>query len=367
MTTAISKKTLYIYTTKVFLSHMAIITLVLLGLVLFFDTIELLRRASHFKEVPLLRVLQMSFLKLPEVTQTISPFIILFSSLFTLWSLNSKNEVTIFRLAGYSVWQFIFPMILSSTVIGLLVIGILNPIGTILVKKFNALEQTYLSKDENEIALFKNGIWLKQPSEKGYAIIHAKELNFPSWTLDNVMALAFNDDDEFLWRIDSPKASLREGEWAFESAHILSQNEEEQKNVSITLPTTLTPQKIEKSFSSTETMSFWQLPKFIQILESTGFDSASLRIHFQSLMALPFFFASLILISACVTLRPPRSQNAFKLVAIGIGTGFILFFLANFLKALGASSQIPIFIAAWSPVAITALLGGGILLSLEDG
>ncbi len=371
MNDILTKKILWIYIAKTFLTHTALMTGLLLSLILFFDAIELLRRASSFENVPLYRIFQMSLLKLPDITQTISPFIILFSSLLTLWTLNTKNEITIFRLAGFSVWQFIAPISISSVLIGIMIIGILNPIGTVLIKKFNNLEQTYLSRDENEIALFKNGIWLKQPSEQGYTVIHAKELQMNSWVLSNVMALVFDNDDQLLWRIDSPEAKLHKDEWSFENGNILTktskEESEEQKNVKISLPTTLTPQKIEESFSSTETMSFWKLPGFIRTLEATGFDSASLRIHFQSMLALPLFFAALSLIAACVSLRPPRSQKAFELIALGIGIGFILFFLSNFLKALGASNQISIFIAAWAPVAITALFGGGILLSLEDG
>jgi len=370
-----SQKVLWFYLTKRFLMQLAIMTAILLSLVVFFDTIELLKRASDSHAVPFYRILQMSFLKLPDIAQTISPFIILFSTLMLLWSLNAKNEITIFRLSGFSVWQFMMPFIILSILIGTLMITIINPVSSVLLKKFNSLEQEYLSSDENEIALFRNGLWLKQPSENGYTILHAKTLDTNTWVLSNIMALTFNNQNQFLWRIDAPQATLQKGKWQFENAHMVSrtsknmtlQEETEQHDVSISLTTTLTPQKIENSFSSTQTMSFWQLPYFIHTLETTGFDASSLRIHFQSMLALPLFFAALTLIAACVTLRPPRSQNAFKLIALGIGIGFALFFLSNFLKALGASSQIPIFIAAWAPVAITALFGGGILLSLEDG
>lgn len=368
-------KTLWSYIIKRYFAQLGVMAGILLGLVLFFDTIELLRRASDHGDIPLYRIFQMSLLKLPDIAQTISPFIILFGSIMMLWSLNTKNEITIFRLSGYSIWQFMAPIIASSIVIGVIIVGGINPIGAVLLKKFNKLEHIYLSKDENEIAFMENGLWLRQPSEKGYAVIHAKDINMKNWELSNIMGLAFDYEDRFLWRIDADTAHLKQGEWVFNNAHMVSRiseqsfqaQESEQNNVRITLPTSLTPAKITKSFSSAETMSFWQLPRYIKTLESTGFDPSSLRIHFQSLLALPLFFAALTLIAACVTLRPPRSQNSFKLIAIGVGIGFILFFLSNFLKALGASSQIPIFVAAWTPVAITALFGGGILLSLEDG
>jgi lipopolysaccharide export system permease protein len=181
------------------------------------------------------------------------------------------------------------------------------------------------------------------------------------------MAIKFTENDDLVWRIDAPEAQLINGEWQFQDAQMTSLNGEDSKNLKITLETTLTPKEIEDSFSSTETISFWKLPKFIKTLERTGFKSSSLKIHFHSMLAIPLFFASLIIIAACVTLRPPRSQNTFKMIAIGVGSGFALFFISNFMKALGASDQIPIIVAAWSPVMISAFAGIGILLFLEDG
>lgn len=363
----LSARTLYRYTIRLFITRILFIAVMLASLILFFDTIELLRRASDFTNVPLWRILQMSLLRMPDILQTVSPFIILFSGLITLWNLNNKHEISIFRLAGFSVWQFITPLLLGALLVGFFMIGVINPISTIMTKHFNKLERTFLSHDDNEIALFKNGLWLKQPSETGYAIIHAKEIAFPSWHLSNVMSLAFNNTDDLLWRIDAPVASLEADEWVFYNSHIASKKDGTQNDVTIRLKTTLTPKQIEKTFSSTQTISFWQLPHFISIMSKTGFDPSSLQIYFHSMLALPFYFAALILIAACVTLRPPRSQNTFKLIAFGVSAGFCLFFLSNFLKALGASNQIPITVAAWSPVAITTLFGIGILLSLEDG
>ena len=365
------KKQLYVtlwrYITVSYLVNFAYMALVLVGLILFFDTIELLRRAEKFDGVPLIRILQMSFLKFPDIAQTIAPFIILFTALLAFWQFNKRHEITIFRAAGFSVWQFTGPVLIVSFIIGVFITTVINPVGTVLVRKFQVLEQTYLSADENRIAVFENGLWLRQSSEEGYIIMHADKLSLPSWGLQNVMALSFDEDNSFLWRIDAPRAALKEGKWLFEDAVLTRRRAMEQKNLSIEIPTTLTSRKIEESFAAPETMPFWLLPRYIRTIESTGFDASSLKVHFQSLIAQPFMFAALILVAACVTLRPPRSQSVFMMIVLGIAAGFGIFFISNFLQALGASQQISIPLAAWAPIVITALFGGGVILSLEDG
>tara|TARA_B000000441_G_C21521879_1_gene220908 strand:+ start:443 stop:589 length:147 start_codon:yes stop_codon:yes gene_type:complete len=47
--------------------------------------------------------------------------------------------------------------------------------------------------------------------------------------------------------------------------------------------------------------------------------------------------------------------------------GFVIFFLSNFLQALGASHQIAVPVAAWAPFLITVFFGAGVILMLEDG
>ena len=83
------------YIASSYLYNLIFIALVLLGLIMFFDIIELLRRASKFDNVPFWRVMQMAILKLPEVGQTIFPFVILFSAIFTFWHFNRLSLIHI--------------------------------------------------------------------------------------------------------------------------------------------------------------------------------------------------------------------------------------------------------------------------------
>jgi lipopolysaccharide export system permease protein len=78
-------------------------------------------------------------------------------------------------------------------------------------------------------------------------------------------------------------------------------------------------------------------------------------------------FAAMVLLAAAVSMRPPRSGGALSLFAAGILVGFVIFFMSSFLQALGASHQLPIFLAAWAPALISMLLGLSVMMNLEDG
>ena len=102
-------------------------------------------------------------------------------------------------------------------------------------------------------------------------------------------------------------------------------------------------------------------------MEATGFDTTQMKIHYQTLLAQPLLFVAMILLAATVSLRPPRAGGTMALIASGVFTGFIVFFVASFLQALGSSHQIPVFLAAWSPALIAFLLGIAAILNIEDG
>ena len=64
----------------------------------------------------------------------------------------------------------------------------------------------------------------------------------------------------------------------------------------ISLPTDLTVGRVQESFASPDTLSFWALPGFIALLDRSGFSSIRHRLHFQALLALPLLAATMALV-----------------------------------------------------------------------
>lgn len=359
--------TLSRYLAKNYMVNLILLTLALFSVIYLFDTVELLRRASKHTEIPLSLVLEMGLLKLPEVGQTILPFAVLFSAIFTFWQLTRRYELIVVRASGFSVWQFLAPVLAVAVAAGFLQMTIINPVGALLIGKFQQLEKTYLKQEENQIALLKEGLWLRQGTDHGYMILHAGKINQADWSLQDTSVLFFDKSDQFLQRIDAPEAQLEKGQWIFHRVNSYRVGGQPQKLDNFSIPTSLTAAEVEDSFSSPAAMSFWRLPAHIRTLKETGFDASRLRVHYQSLLAQPLMFAAMILLAASVSMRPPRFRGAFMLIVAGIMIGFVVFFLSSFLQALGSSRQIPVVLASWSPALISMLLGLSVVINLEDG
>ncbi len=340
---------------------------VLLAIVYLFDTVELLRRAAKFNDVPFALVLQMGLLKLPDVGQVVLPFAVLFSALYTFWLLARRQELVIIRAAGLSVWQLLAPIVGVAMMIGFCHMSVINPVGALLIGRYQAMEAMYLQASDNTVSIGDQGLWLRQRTDKGGAILHAAKVRMPEWQLTGVTVFHFSPKGDFLERMDSANAVLTPGLWVFNDVTINRPGQKPLHADRDVLATNLTVTEIEESFSTPEQTPFWALPSYIKTMEATGFDSRKLRIHFQSLLAQPLLFAAMVVLAATVSLRMGRFHPAAMMTGGGVAIGFLVFFASSFLKALGASDQIPVVLAAWFPATIALTLGVSVILTTEDG
>lgn len=338
----------------------------LLGIILIFDSLELLRRASKRADVPIGAVIEMSLFKLPEVGQQVMPLAVLFAAMFTFWRLTRSQELVIARAAGISAWQFLLPALFVGLAVGFFKVGALNPMSTVLLTKFTELENQFLRGRASGINLTDAGLWLRQDTAGGEILIHATSIDPLTMSLSDTSVLFF-EDARYLGRLDAPSAQLTDGAWIFSSGWLNEVGRPEQQVVRYRLATDLTREVIEDTFAAPELISFWALPDYIQTLDRAGLPSTRTQMHYQALIAEPFLFLGMVLIAAAFSLRPPRKGGTLVLVSSGLLAGFGFFFLRDLAHTLGASETIPIVAAAWTPAVCSIMAGMAALLYSEDG
>jgi len=361
--------TLSVYIGRNFLLNFVVLFGLFLLLILLFDTVELMRRAAAKPNVPFSLVLEMALLKLPHMAQQIIPFAILFGGMMAFWRLTRTHELVITRAAGVSVWQFLFPVIGLSFMLGLFQIGILNPLASTTVTRYERIEAVHLKGQRSFLALSKAGLWLRQANTEGQSVVHS---NFilqagNDVELRDVIVFNYKGADDFTGRIDAEYARLEDGFWHITNAWVHIPNEQPRFEKDYWLATDLTLNRIQDSFAPPETMSFWDLPGFIKTLESAGFSAIRHKLYWHSLLASPFLMCAMVLIAATFTLPHVRQGGGIFIIGGGVMTGFILYFFSDIVFALGLSDSIPIILAAWTPSGVATLLGLATLLHLEDG
>ncbi len=337
------------------------------AIVFLFDIVELTRRAAAKPEATLGVVLQLAALKLPHMVQEMFAFAVLFGAMFTFWRLTRSHELTVMRSCGVSVWQFLLPILGIAALLGLLNVAIVDPIAAAMLSRYEQIEGKYLRGRASLLAVPASGLWLRYAEAGGNTLVHARQVSPQDMELRDAIMFFFAGADRFTSRIDAARIRLEDGQWRVWDAWMSTPDHVSTFTAEQTIPTDLTVQKIQESFASPETISFWELPRFIEMLEAAGFSALRHRLHWHSELAGPLLLAAMVLIAATFSLRLTRRGGTAVLFASGLGAGFLLYVLSDVVIALGMSSSIPVVLAAWTPAGVSTLLGVTMLLHLEDG
>ena len=339
----------------------------LCGIIFLVSVVDLLDRLANKPDIGLGTTLLMVALRTPFLSQEIMPFTVLFAAMACFWRLTRSNELVVARSAGVSVWQFLLPVVAAALAIGILTVAVLNPLAAILQSRYQTMEAELLRTEGSVLAVKRTGLWLRQADPEGQSVIHAQRVSPDIMTLHEVIIFRFGENDRFLGRVDAPRAELGKGHWRLYEAWQAVPGQQPRFSDTLEVDTDLTPDKIQESFAPPETISFWSLPGFIELLEKAGFSGHRHRLQFHRLLSTPILFVAMILIAATFSLRPQRRGRVGLLILSGIGVGFLLHLLSNFVFALGLSARLPVELAGWTPAGVSLMLGIALLLHLEDG
>jgi lipopolysaccharide export system permease protein len=361
--------TLSFYIGRHFILWLGVVFAGFVGIILLITIMELMTRASGKPAATFVVVLNMALLKMPFLAQEAIPFAMLFGGMLAFWKLNRSNELVAVRASGVSVWQFTLPALVIALLIGFMKIGVMNPAASLMLTRYEQMEHKYLTGRSSLLAVSRSGVWLRQADENGQSVIHAQQAVSAKMELKQVLILIYEGADHFVRRIDAATARLDNGYWELSDAHVTEPGSDPLPRFHATyrLRTDLTPTKILQSFASPETISFWDLPRFIQDLESAGFSALAHRLHWNSLLAEPLLLCAMILIAGAFSLRHNRRSGVFIAVIGGVATGFVVYFASHLVLAVASKGAIPATLAAWAPAGATTLLGLSTLLHLEDG
>jgi lipopolysaccharide export system permease protein len=174
-----------------------------------------------------------------------------------------------------------------------------------------------------------------------------------------------NDKTTLSRRYDVGEAILQENKWFLHHVN-LYENGKQTEYEELPLSTSYSQEKIQESNAAPETLSFWQIPSFIQLLDKSGLSSLQYRLHFQNHMAKILLMMAMVLIATGFCLKPARFGKTSALMTLGLSFGFFFYFMNDIIYALGLGQRIPIFLSVWAPSFLGILIGGFILIRIEE-
>jgi lipopolysaccharide export system permease protein len=342
-------------------------------IVALFDYIELLRRSVSQPGATFAIVTEIAAMRLPFIAIEILPFAVLLGGIAAFWRLTRSSELVVARAAGLSAWDFLAAPLIAALLLGGVATTLVSPLSSVLLARAEALDDAYLSTKANSIDLAGSQLWLRQSDRAlnpdGVAIMHVLQVSIVGGLLtgNNVSIFRLDPADRLLQRIEAPHAALLDGAWRLDQARVIAPDKLPTPPRQLSLPTDLSVNRVQESFASPDTLSFWQLPGFIALLQRSGFSAIRHRLHFQSLLALPLLAGTMALVAAGFSMRPTRRGGTAQMIGSGVAAGFALFVISKIAQQFGDTGVLPTLLAAWAPAAVGLMLALSLLLHLEDG
>jgi lipopolysaccharide export system permease protein len=325
------------------------------------------RKTSGLASASAITVAQTSLYRVPQLLEKMMPFCVLIGAMTCYLALSRRLELVVARAAGVSAWQFIAPALASSIALGILATIAYNPMSANLRELSKRMEAELFGSAPGGGIQDASGFWLNQVNNEGQWIINAARSEQQGVRLTGLTVFRFDTDLQFKERIEAREATLEDGRWVFKSARRFSLDSPPVEEETFYITTTLTQAQVRNSFSTPETVSFWQLPNYIRSSESSGFATAGYRLQYQKLIAQPFLLAAMVMLAASVSLRFFRMGGVQKMVLSGVAAGFLLYVLSKVTEDLSKAELMHPIAAAWLPVCVGGLTGFLALLYQEDG
>jgi lipopolysaccharide export system permease protein len=365
---------LSIYIGRQFMAAFLAVLGAIMGIILLFDLIELIRRAAGRVDAGLGTLVTMALFKLPQMTHTVLPFAVMIGAMIAFWRLTRSHELVVARAAGVSVWQFLSPVLGAVLVLGILETTVFNPVAAAMFARFERMQEEVLNNRVNTLDVSEVGLWLREGYGKeaggGQVVVHAAGVHQDGLVLNlrDVHVFLYDRPDHFSRRYSAATARLIPGAFELDDVWVMDAAMPSRHLDHLTMPTQLTLERVHDNFASPETLSFWQLPGFIAFFEKAGFSAPKHRMYLQSLISAPLLYAAMVLVAALFSLRPNlRAGGLLARVGGGVAVGFVFYFFSKIVYAFGLSQTVPQVLAAWAPALMASFVGLGGLFHLEDG
>ena len=315
---------------------------------------NIFEEVNFFKDfnVAIITPIILSLLFVPSLLNYFFPFVILLSGIWFFLKIKRTDELTAMNVSGMSNLSVIIIPSILSIILGIFFVTALNPITSLLVKKYEAVKGNYEKEQDYLATVTVNGIWIKERGLKANYMIRASRLEKEN--LMEVTIYEFDKDNNFTRRIEADSANITSLKWVLKNITVINSD-----GIMLTEPikdpfyfSMYDIKKIKSLYSNLDTISFWDLEHEINLLKQRGYSTREMQVKLHRSLAFPFFLLSMVLLSSVFTLGTTFKENNWTYVFLTIISSVLIFFFNDFSAALGKTDKLPVELSVWMPIAI---------------
>ena len=363
---------LFKYFTKDLLKYFFFALLSFIILIFFIDIIELFRRSSnkvgvtHLVKANFNDIIGMASLKIPGNIEKVIPFSALIGSIACFNQWRKKNYYINSRSFGISLWGILFPILISLFLIGVISIGLLNPISSVFNKKFDQLQSIFFEvKSLKSFSFDTKGFWIKETSGENQLIINAKKINEKNKTLYDLNIFILNKNKIVEERITAVSGKFALNSINLYEVELTNRNTRSKKIKKYNIPIKFYSNDLNVTIAQPDTIYILNLPAYIIIMKEYGLNTSKHLLHLYKQICQPFLVIAMVLLSASLMLKSSERKMQFGIISISLVVGFSLYFVGDIVFALGSSEKLPALLSGFGPTLI-GLFSGCYLVSDID-
>jgi len=162
----------------------------------------------------------LSLLYVPSLLYNMFPFIIFLSGIWFFLKIKKTDEATAINIYGMSNFSIVLIPGILSIILGIFFITSINPITSLLVKKYETIKGSYERDKDYLAAITENGIWIKEKKLETNNIIRAASLKEKDFI--DVTIYEFDKNNNFLRRVEAKSANINTKKWSLKNVKIIN-------------------------------------------------------------------------------------------------------------------------------------------------
>ena len=352
------------YVLREFFVNLALVLATFLLLLLVFTIFELLGDILRNGIAPLI-VAEYLVDVSPYFLYNVAPLGILLAVLITLGLMQRSNEITAIKATGISIYRIVTPMLVACSLVA---VGLFFSDQLYLPyanKRQDALRnmikgkpaQTFLNPDRKWIFGQHSNIYY-------YQLFDSERNEFGRVSVFKFDPTTF----QLTQRIYAERARWDEHvqQWVCTQGWVrdlrgAAIEDYQTFQVSTFAAVSEPPNYFKKEVKQSSEMNYQELRRYIHDLQQSGFDVVRLRVQLEKKFAFPLIALVMAVLAIPFSLAASR-RGAITGVAIAVSIAVVYWTVSGLFEAMGNISELPPFLAAWSPDLIFALLGGYMIL-----
>ena len=346
------------YIIKEYIKSLLTVLAVMLSIIILINLLDEFNFFKSKKDLKFIFFIIFTILKIPNVLINLFPFIVLFAGIVFYLKIYNYNEVISLRVMGYSNIQIILIPALTSFVIGYLIVFLIVPFSSSMVKYYEELRSQY-NDTKNLVFVNETGIWIIDKNEKEKNIIRIEKINKDFSTISRLTIYNYDFSNNFIKRIDANEGIIKDKNWQLNKVHIITANKKNNKEnylANYTYISNININELKNVYKNTETTSLLDINKEMLILEDKGYSTTDLRIRYQKLISLPIYLLAMSILSGLMIINLGKTSNYLKYGTYGVLISIIIYFLNDLSITVAKSGIISVDFSVWIPIFLIILI-----------